>query len=934
MLLSSSHSAPNSSGHDIIVSVHLSYSSDLSFSQVICLSDITTLIRFDLCSPSPLALCLYKSFITIVRQKAAAIVQATLASLLTKLPDLPSTDKFPFFTPAFITLFQVEPSSSIRLLPYLAFQHLVLVHTTLSSQPFSLKQRKDQNRLTMWGLYKLAVVVAALAATPLVGAKPLKRATTGGTSGYWLESIQRQGTVPFSANSGYTIFRNVKDYGAKGDGTTDDTAAINSAITQGNRCGQGCDSSTTTPAIIYFPSGTYLVSKPIVQLYYTQFVGDATSLPTLKAAPSFAGMAVIDSDPYEDGGANWYTNQNNFYRQVRNFVIDLTAMPPTQGAGIHWQVAQATSLQNIVFNMIQGASSKQQGIFMDNGSGGFMTDLVFNGGGYGAFFGNQQFTTRNLTFNNVQTAILMNWNWLWTLKSLNINNCGVGVNMSTGGSAAQSVGSVIVQDSTFKNTKTAIMTAYSKGQTAANGTLIIDNVDFTGSSAAVADISGQTILAGGSKVASWAQGFGYTTGSGVSNMTKRAGDNQIVLQGSLSAPQKPTNLLTSTGAIFERSKPQYETVPVSSFISVKSSGAKGDGVTDDTDAIQQVLNKAAGSSNIVYFDHGAYRITKTVTVPKNINITGEIWPLIMADGPSFNDASNPKPVFQIGQPGDVGYVEMSDLVFETLGPAPGAVMIEWNVAGQSQGSAGMWDVHVRIGGSAGTKLQSDTCSMVNGTAQAVKPECFGAYLMFHATEKSSAYLENNWFWVADHELDLPDHHQINIYNGRGMLIESAQGPLWAYGSSSEHSQLYQYQINKASSVYMGHIQSETMYASPSPNAVTAFPPNAAMSDPTFSTCTTDSCKQGWGLRVVDSSNVLIYGAGHYTFFDDYSQSCLATESCQENMVSIENCSGDVYLWGLSTKASTNMVSIDGQAAVPQANNRATFCSTLAVFENA
>jgi glucan 1,3-beta-glucosidase len=53
-----------------------------------------------------------------------------------------------------------------------------------------------------------------------------------------------------------------------------------------------------------------------------------------------------------------------------------------------------------------------QGIFMDNGSGGFMTDLTFNGGKFGAFFGNQQFTTRNLTFNNCQTAVFMNWNWV------------------------------------------------------------------------------------------------------------------------------------------------------------------------------------------------------------------------------------------------------------------------------------------------------------------------------------------------------------------------------------------------------------------------------------------------------------------------------------------------------------------------------------------
>lgn len=70
-----------------------------------------------------------------------------------------------------------------------------------------------------------------------------------------------------------------------------------------------CESSTTQPALIYFPAGTYLVSSPIVAWYYSQLIGDPFNRPTIKGAAGFSGMALIDSDPYVEGGANWYTNQ-------------------------------------------------------------------------------------------------------------------------------------------------------------------------------------------------------------------------------------------------------------------------------------------------------------------------------------------------------------------------------------------------------------------------------------------------------------------------------------------------------------------------------------------------------------------------------------------------------------------------------------------------
>ncbi|KAG8624527.1 hypothetical protein KVT40_007594 [Elsinoe batatas] len=783
------------------------------------------------------------------------------------------------------------------------------------------------------GTSLLALVASLLAytavASPLAHAAPdaavdVKKSplVARQSSSYWLANIKRQALTNY-APSGYKLYRNVvADFGADPTGARDSTDAINAAISSGSRCGQGCDSTTVTPAIVYFPPGTYLVSRPIIQYYYSQLIGDAVNPPTIKAAASFQGMAVIDADPYDANGVNWFTNQNNFFRQVRNFVIDLTAMPQTAGAGIHWQVAQATSLQNIVFNMIPGSGSKQLGIFMDNGSGGFMSDLTFNGGQYGAFYGSQQFTTRNLVFNNVQTAIFMNWNWGWTMAGVTINNCGIGLDMSNG-PANQTVGSVIMMDSKISNTPIGIKTAFTLNPVSVpngGGSLVIDNVDMSANVPnAVVNANNGQILAGNRVIQSWAQGRYYNSASG------------RLIQGGNAAPTKSAQLLDSSGKFFTRSKPQYQNVAVGNFISIRSFGAVGNGVADDTAAFQRAMAAITGGQ-ILYIDHGAYVITSTIVVPPNIKIVGEHWPLIFATGSFFGDQRNPRPFWQVGTPGQSGSVEMQDLMFETKGPAPGASMMQWNLK-STPGASGLWDVHFRIGGTAGTNLQSTQCTKNPTVAHGANSACIGSNLLFHVTPSASGvYLENTWLWVSDHELDIRPYNQIDIYNGRGLLVEST-GPSWFWGTSSEHNTLYNYQISKASNVFMGFIQTETPYYQGNPVATTPFAPNATWSDPNFSICPSGQakCVKSFGLRIQNSNNVYVYGAGMYSFFENYSQDCVYPNNCQQHMTQIEGTNSNLYMYALSTKAAINMVTLPN-GNVLDADNRSNFCATVAGFQ--
>ena len=181
---------------------------------------------------------------------------------------------------------------------------------------------------------------------------------------------------------------------------------------------------------------------------------------------------------------------------------------------------------------------------------------------------------RNLTISNAVVGINQLYAWGWTYVGIKITNCSTAFSLTTGGSGDQAVGSVNIIDSIIVDSPVFVDSAWSTTSLApASGSLILENIQLRNVPVAVQDATG-TALAGSTgsmTISGWGQGHEYTP------------NGPTTFQGPITASTRPSSLLAAGSTnYYTKSKPQYETYPVSSFFSVRSFGARGDGVHDDT----------------------------------------------------------------------------------------------------------------------------------------------------------------------------------------------------------------------------------------------------------------------------------------------------------------------------------------------------------------
>lgn len=379
-------------------------------------------------------------------------------------------------------------------------------------------------------------------------------------------------------------------------------------------------------------------------------------------------------------------------------------------------------------------------------------------------------------------------------------------------------------------------------------------------------------------------------------------------------------------------------LPDDQFVSMHMYGAKGDGIADDTAAMQAVLDRHIGA--VIYVPYGVYVLHDTLHIPVGTRLVGQAQPTLLGTGSAFQDAQTPRPVIRVGHPGERGSVEISDVIFSTRGHCPGAIVVEWNVQEETQGSVAMFDAHIRIGGTAGTEQELRQCPKDAPLESLPRANC----LSLHVTKEASGYFQNVWIWTADHELDTGAPAQINVLTDRGVLIES-QGPVWMYGTASEHALLYQYSLVGASNVLLAMIQTESPYFQGHDFALASHsvPRLAKFPDPDLSVPYTktdkvpalpsDACMEdrALGLHISASQNIFVLGAGLYSFFDSYGQATLSEHACQRRLCVIEQSSrSSVWLVHTATVGTQILVSIDGEDQLHESRHREGFCSTLSL----
>lgn len=401
--------------------------------------------------------------------------------------------------------------------------------------------------------------------------------------------------VQYPADAGV---RNVMDFGAKGDGVTDDTAAINAAIAAstpsnntGNYWGQA--------QIVYFPAGTYLISAPLVKndgaypTYGMVLIGESESTTKIvleNGAPGFGdsssplGMIHPASDPRYGYSPESGDGNDAYQNTIQDLTIDIGTNNP--GAiGIDYLASNLGAIRNVTVESPSGTEGVT-GIRMTRPLIGpaLLENLQVSGFPVGLDVANLQYalTLDNVTLNGQTVAGLRN-----SQNQIAVNNL-----------TATTAGPAIVNNSP-------------DGEVVLAGAALHRASGYQG---AVISNAGTIVFRNSNTV----DGYQAFTGSSLPGN---------VVNG-IWSPAGFENGATGTFNTFTAitNPPPALNQPVANWVSVATYGAQPSAAfTDINDNVQTVTDAAAGiqaamnsGAATIYFPHGVYYISTPIAIPATV----------------------------------------------------------------------------------------------------------------------------------------------------------------------------------------------------------------------------------------------------------------------------------------------------------------------------
>ncbi len=585
----------------------------------------------------------------------------------------------------------------------------------------------------------LRTAAVGLAAPTLMAGPVLGNEERSAASARLTVRIIGVGKEEFATADRQRLFRNVKDFGAVGDGVADDTTAIQRAINHN----QG-DRGPKAGGHVFLPSGTYKITRRLTLWSQTYFMGDPLDPPTLLLpanTPDFQdpehpnaliatwnGYNCDPEDPWfyqvpmpisaHDKGDPKFASSNNLFRvALGNFKIVIE--PGNPGAvGMYTRLAQQTQLVNITVK----SSDAKYGIW---GNANFFKNLVIEGGQVGLFgSGASVWTFRNLTIRNTEGPAIQ-WQGLWNACVVNllVEDCGSAMSLHT-------YGSLVFVNTTIRRTREPAIQFASPD---------LNRTSYVFSNLVCDDVA--EIIAG--RLPGEPQGT-------VRIPTYVMGDCRVGLptedaallheRWAAEARKRPDGVLddVNLAGIFAAEPPTPVLPPVDLAHpgNVVRHGAKGDGETDDTAAIQRAID----SSETVFLPIGRYVVTDTLHLKANTRLIGEHVGLcsltVPKDTASFADPNVPKPVVSTPDVAD-STVALQD--FGIFSQAPGSVAILWRCGGRAY----IGNVHPNIG-----------------------------HTHLHFTGHGGGVIECMWAAVGGTQY--------------GLYAEDCAGPAWFYGLGCEH----------------------------------------------------------------------------------------------------------------------------------------------------